>query len=88
MPFHEVDAHNVVPVWVASEKREVKLWVLGFIFILYPAYSIYFAPKHWMTKYGVSKLPTWGDDYTTKYSAPLICTLLFHSVYHHIMLLP
>ncbi|KAG2489952.1 hypothetical protein HYH03_011582 [Edaphochlamys debaryana] len=23
VPFHEVDAHNVVPVWVASDKREV-----------------------------------------------------------------
>lgn len=23
IPFHEVDAHNVVPVWVASDKREV-----------------------------------------------------------------
>lgn len=23
VPFHEVDAHNVVPVWVASAKREV-----------------------------------------------------------------
>jgi deoxyribodipyrimidine photo-lyase len=22
IPFQEVDAHNVVPVWVASEKRE------------------------------------------------------------------
>ena len=22
VPFHEVDAHNVVPVWEASEKRE------------------------------------------------------------------
>jgi deoxyribodipyrimidine photo-lyase len=22
VPFHEVDAHNVVPVWVASDKRE------------------------------------------------------------------
>lgn len=22
VPFHEVDAHNVVPVWRASEKRE------------------------------------------------------------------
>lgn len=21
VPFHEVDAHNVVPVWVASGKR-------------------------------------------------------------------
>lgn len=23
VPFHEVDAHNVVPVWVASDKKEV-----------------------------------------------------------------
>lgn len=23
-PFHEVDAHNVVPVWVATDKREVR----------------------------------------------------------------
>ena len=23
VPFHEVDAHNVVPVWSASDKREV-----------------------------------------------------------------
>jgi deoxyribodipyrimidine photo-lyase len=23
VPFHEVDAHNIVPVWVASDKREV-----------------------------------------------------------------
>lgn len=23
VPLHEVDAHNVVPVWVASDKREV-----------------------------------------------------------------
>jgi deoxyribodipyrimidine photo-lyase len=22
VPFHEVDAHNVVPVWEASDKRE------------------------------------------------------------------
>jgi len=22
VPFHEVDAHNVVPVWEASQKRE------------------------------------------------------------------
>ena len=22
IPFHEVDAHNVVPVWEASQKRE------------------------------------------------------------------
>lgn len=22
VPFHEVDAHNIVPVWVASDKRE------------------------------------------------------------------
>lgn len=22
VPFHEVEAHNVVPVWVASDKRE------------------------------------------------------------------
>ena len=22
MPFHEVDAHNIVPVWEASQKRE------------------------------------------------------------------
>lgn len=22
VPFHEVDAHNVVPCWVASDKRE------------------------------------------------------------------
>lgn len=22
MPFHEVDAHNIVPVWEASDKRE------------------------------------------------------------------
>jgi hypothetical protein len=25
VPMHEVDAHNVVPVWVASDKREVRL---------------------------------------------------------------
>lgn len=22
VPFHEVDAHNVVPCWIASDKRE------------------------------------------------------------------
>lgn len=25
VPFFEVDAHNVVPVWVASDKKEVRL---------------------------------------------------------------
>ena len=24
VPFYEVDAHNVVPVWVASDKKEVR----------------------------------------------------------------
>jgi hypothetical protein len=24
VPVHEVDAHNVVPCWVASDKREVR----------------------------------------------------------------
>ncbi len=22
IPFHEVDTHNIVPVWIASDKRE------------------------------------------------------------------
>lgn len=22
IPFHEVDAHNVIPCWIASDKRE------------------------------------------------------------------